>query len=72
MQVIIYVAANLGFQLVAPISLPLISYGKIPQTCINLLQIGLMLSVFRTGNIVRDKSIKGFRKDGRITWIDVS
>jgi len=69
MQVIIYVAANLGFQLISPISLPLISYGKI-ATCINLTLIGLMLSVFRTGNIVRDKSIGGFRKDSFITWSD--
>lgn len=69
MQVIIYVAANLGFQLIAPISLPLISYGKI-ATCINLTLIGLMLSAFRTGNIVWDKSIGGIRKDGFVTWND--
>jgi cell division protein FtsW (lipid II flippase) len=69
MQVIIYVAANLGFQLIAPISLPLISYGKI-ATCINLALIGLMLSVFRTGNIVRDKSIGGIRKEKIITCSD--
>lgn len=69
MQVIIYVAANLGFQLIAPISLPLISYGKI-ATCINLTLIGLMLSVFRTGNIVRDKSIGRIRKDSFVTWSD--
>ena len=53
MQVIGYVIVNLGFQLIAPISLPLISYGKI-VTMINLGLIGLMLSVFRTGDAVKD------------------
>lgn len=53
MQVIGYVIVNLGFQLIAPISLPLISYGN-TATVINLGLIGLMLSVFRTGDAVKD------------------
>jgi hypothetical protein len=56
MQVIVYVCFNLGFQLIATISLPLISYGG-SSTIINMSLIGLMLSVFRTGDLVTDKSI---------------
>lgn len=55
-QVIVYIAFNLGFQLFAPLTLPLISYGG-TGTIINMLLIGIMLSVFKTGNLVSDKSI---------------
>jgi cell division protein FtsW (lipid II flippase) len=48
-QAISYVAYNLGFLLVAPISLPLISHGN-TATVANLVLIGFMLSVFRTGD----------------------
>lgn len=49
---LIYVVFNLGFQLISPLSLPLISYGN-TATVINLGLIGLMLSVFRTGDMVK-------------------
>lgn len=68
-QVIGYVIANLGFQFTAPISLPLISYGKI-ASIINLFLIGIMLSVFRTGDIVKDKNANIIRNDNFITWSD--
>ena len=55
MQAISYIAYNFGFQLAAPISLPLISYGN-TATVINLVLIGFMLSVFRTGDAVIDKT----------------
>ena len=67
MQVIGYVIVNLGFQFTGPISLPLISYGKI-ATIINLSLIGIMLSVFRTGDIVNDKNANIIRNDSIITW----
>ncbi|SNS18042.1 cell division protein FtsW, lipid II flippase [Anaerovirgula multivorans] len=52
-QCIVYIASNLGFLLFSPLSLPLISYGgKILVT--NMFLIGLLLSVFRTGALVRD------------------
>jgi len=54
LQVFGYVAVNLGFQLTAPISLPLISNSHI-ATILNLTLIGIMLSVFRTGHIVKNK-----------------
>ena len=69
MQVISYVITNLGFQFIAPISLPLISYGKI-ATIINLTLIGIMLSVFRTGDIVEEKHANIIRNDNFITWSD--
>lgn len=69
MQVMGYVLANLGFQFSAPISLPLISYGNV-ATIINLTLIGLMLSVFRTGHIVKDKSSNLPRRHNFITWGD--
>lgn len=49
-----YVVYNLGFQLGRPISLPLISYGN-GELVINLVMIGFMISVFRTGDLVVDK-----------------
>ena len=69
MQVTGYVLANLGFQLIAPISLPLISYGNI-ATMINLTLIGIMLSVFRTGDILKDKNINEVRNQNIITYCD--
>ncbi len=54
MQVLGYVLFNLGFQFSAPISLPLISFGN-TATVVNLGLIGFMLSVFRTGDIVKDE-----------------
>ncbi len=54
LQVLGYVMANLGFPIIVPISLPLISYGH-GATIVNLALIGIMLSVFRTGHIVKNK-----------------
>jgi cell division protein FtsW (lipid II flippase) len=68
MQVFGYVIVNLGFPLFS-LSLPLISYGNI-ATIINLSLIGLMLSVFRTGDVVKDKHAGIIQKDDFITWSD--
>jgi cell division protein FtsW (lipid II flippase) len=54
-QFIVYIASNLGLLLLSPLSLPLISYGEMPLI-INMFLIGLLLSVFRTGTLVRDKA----------------
>ncbi len=54
-QFVVYVASNLGFILFCPLSLPLISYGKLALVT-NIFLIGLLLSVFRTGALVRDKA----------------
>lgn len=66
-EVLGYILFNLGIQLVAPISLPLISYGNV-ATIINLALIGLMLSVFRSGEIVTDKKVRMYLKGQFITW----
>lgn len=53
-QTFSYIAWNLGYMLASPISLPFISYGN-TASIINLFLIGLMLSVFRNGDIVKDE-----------------
>ena len=55
MQSIVYIASNLGFLLFSPLSLPLISSGW-KYIITNMLLIGFMLSVFRTGTLVKDKA----------------
>ncbi len=67
MQVCGYVIANLGFQFSASISLPLISDGD-TATIINLALIGLMLSAFRSGEIVVDRNNKLVPAGGFISW----
>ncbi len=52
MQVVGFVAFNLGILIGMPFPLPLIS-GKV-ATMVNMALIGIMLSVFRTGDIVVD------------------
>ncbi len=70
MQVFTYVVYNLGFFFITPISLPLISYGNTAMI-INLVLIGFMLSVFRTGDVVRDKKYPDILKNNNfISWSD--
>ncbi len=52
-QVVNYVRFNLGIPLSAPLSLPLVSYGN-TALVVNLGLIGLMLSVFRSGETAED------------------
>lgn len=54
LQTLFYFAANLGFQLFAPLSLPLISQSS-SYLLINMCLIGILLSVFRTGYFIRDR-----------------
>lgn len=58
LQFIVYVAANLGFLLFSPLTLPLITYGG-RALITNMCLIGFLLSVFRTGDLVRDKAGSG-------------
>lgn len=69
LQAVGYVLTNLGFILFAPISLPLVSYGN-TATIINMALIGLMLSVFRTGSVVKDSAPINASNSGIITWDD--
>ncbi len=57
MQVVIYAASNLGIQILSQLTLPLISYGGIATT-INMIQIGILLSVFKSGYLVSDKTLE--------------
>lgn len=48
-----YIMSNLGFGLLSSLSLPLVSHGT-TALVINSALIGFMLSVFRTGDVIRD------------------
>jgi len=54
LQTLDYVVFNLGFQISSPISLPLVVSGN-TALVVNMVLIGFMLSVFRTGDAVMDK-----------------
>lgn len=57
-QIVIYVISNLGFYMaLSPLSFPLLSYGG-RYLIINMFLIGLLLSVFRTGEYVREPNVK--------------
>ena len=69
-QVVLYVASNLGFQLFSPLTLPLISYGGI-ATIINMTLIGIMLSVFKSGDLVCDnRETSILTKNKLIAFVD--
>lgn len=69
MQVIIYVLNNLGFPLIAPLTLPLISYGR-TGTTINLFLIGIMLSVFRNSTIYSSKETNSITNKKTFNFVD--
>ena len=56
MEVIFYTLANIGFPIISSLTLPFISYSGM-STIINMILIGVMISVFRTGDLVRDNVI---------------
>lgn len=53
-QTILYITANLGFLLLEPLSLPLVSQSS-SYLLINMCLMGILLSVFRTGYFIKDK-----------------
>ncbi|MNC15368.1 cell wall shape-determining protein [compost metagenome] len=66
-QTVHYIGYNLGFIMMGPMSLPLISYGGVAMV-VNLGLIGLMLSVFRSGNAVRDGRLSASSRQRIISW----
>lgn len=68
LQVLFYIISNLGFQLFAPPTLPLISYSG-SSLAVNMTLIGIMLSVFKSGDLVRDSMIQ--RKPGRGKFFEI-
>ena len=68
-QCIVYVASNLGFLLLSPLSLPIISYGG-RALVTNMCLIGFLLSVFRTGDLVKDKAGVGVANSSHFIQYD--
>lgn len=56
LQAVFYIVNNLGYGLVSGLSLPFLSYGK-TALFLNSALVGLMLSVFRTGEVFREMSV---------------
>lgn len=69
LQVLLYVCYNLGICLFGSISLPLISYGSTAML-VNMALIGVMLSAFRTGSLVRDGEQPLRGRATRSRWAD--
>lgn len=53
MEVVLYTITNLGLPIMGSLTLPFISYSGM-STIINMSLIGIMLSVFKSGHIVKD------------------
>ncbi|MDF2673036.1 MAG: hypothetical protein K0R09_1301 [Clostridiales bacterium] len=68
MQVVLYITCNLGFILFSPLTLPLISYGG-TATIINMLLIGVMLSVFKSGDLVHNKHTTSIKRKNKFIEI---
>lgn len=66
-QAVHYIGYNLGFLFIAPLSLPLFSYGGAAMV-VNLGLIGLMLSAFRSGNAVNDHALLPSVRQPFISW----
>ncbi|MBU5436632.1 FtsW/RodA/SpoVE family cell cycle protein [Tissierella sp. MSJ-40] len=69
MQVLFYVASNLGFQLFTPLTLPLISYSKI-ATVINMFLIGIMLSVYKSSMLYGNRDLNPLIRRERVKIVD--
>lgn len=68
-EVLIYVITNLGYPLLAPISLPFLSYG-VNGLLINMFLAGILLSVFRTGEVYQDDATPVFAGRKLLQWDD--
>ena len=69
-EILLYILANLGVWLIAPIALPFLSYGA-TALLINMALAGVLLSVFRTGEDYRDTAPHPIFSDSKfIQWAD--
>lgn len=69
-EILLYILANLGVWLIAPIALPFLSYGA-TALLINMALAGVLLSVFRTGEVYRDTAPHPIFSDSKfIQWAD--
>ena len=56
MEVVLYIITNLGLPLIGSVTLPFISYSGM-STVVNMFLIGNMLSVFKSGHMVKDSFV---------------
>ena len=69
-EILLYIPANLGIWLIAPIALPFLSYGA-TALLINMALAGVLLSVFRTGEVYLDTAPHPIFSDSKfIQWAD--
>ena len=69
-EILLYILANLGLWLIAPIALPFLSYGTM-QLLFNMALAGVLLSVFRPGEVYRDTAPHPIFSDSKfIQWAD--
>ena len=68
-ELLLYVAANLGYPLIAPIALPFLSYGG-TALIIHMALAGILLSVFRTGEVYQDNTKPILNESKFIQWDD--
>lgn len=69
-EILLYIPANLGIWLIAPIALPFLSYGA-TALLINMALASVLLSVFRTGEVYRDTAPHPIFSDSKfIQWAD--
>lgn len=72
LQTISYISNNLGFISIASLTLPLVSYGNTAMI-VNMMMIGTMLGIFRTGHMTEDRKNQGAYtkfftwEDGKLT-----
>ncbi|MGN0135887.1 FtsW/RodA/SpoVE family cell cycle protein [Anaerotignum sp.] len=69
MEVLVYIIVNLGYPLIAPIALPFLSYGG-SSLLLNMALAGILLSVFRTGEVYQDNTKPVFSESKFIQWDD--
>ncbi|MBR6651904.1 MAG: FtsW/RodA/SpoVE family cell cycle protein, partial [Anaerotignum sp.] len=60
---------NLGYPLIAPISLPFLSYGT-TGLILHMFLAGILLSTFRTGEVYRDNRKPVVSESKFIQWDD--
>lgn len=68
-EILLYVVANLGYPLIAPIALPFLSYGG-TALVIHMALAGILLSVFRTGEVYQDSTKPLLNESKFIQWDD--
>jgi len=68
-EILIYVITNLGYPLIAPISLPFLSYGT-TGLILHMFLAGILLSAFRTGEVYRDNRKSVVSESKFIQWDD--